>query len=110
MQLLIKIVLSLIVILIATGIAKKIPSIAGLIAVMPLTGAIVLVWIHLENKGDTAIMQAFTGGALWGILPSILFFLVALFCFKKQLPLSIVICLSFGAWLAAACVHQWILK
>lgn len=107
MQLLVKTILSLVIILIATGIAKKFPSIAGLIAVMPLTGAIVLVWIHVENKGNPAIMQAFTKGALWGILPSILFFVVALFCFKKQLPLSIVLCLSFGVWLAAAFVHQW---
>ena len=107
MQLLLKIVLSLIVILVATGIAKKLPSVAGLIAVMPLTGAIVLVWIHVENKGNPPIMQAFTRGALWGILPSILFFVVALFCFKKQLPLSLVLCLSFGVWLAAACIHQW---
>ena len=107
MQLLVKTILSLVIILVATGIAKKFPSIAGLIAVMPLTGAIVLVWIHVENKGNPAIMQAFTKGALWGILPSILFFVVALFCFKKQLSLSIVLCLSFGVWLAAAFVHQW---
>lgn len=110
MQLLIKTVLSLIIILVATSIAKKFPSVAGLIAVMPLTGAIVLVWIYAENKGAPAIMEAFTKGALWGILPSILFFLVALLCFKKQLPLLIVLCLSFGVWLVAALVHQWVLK
>lgn len=110
MQILIKSVLSLIIILVATAIGKKIPSVAGLIAVMPLTGAIVLVWIHVENRGNPAIMQAFTKGALWGIVPSILFFLVALLCFKKQLPLPFVLCSSFGVWLAAACVHQWFLK
>jgi len=110
MQILIKTALSLIIILIATGIAKKFPSVAGLIAVMPLTGAIVLVWIHMENKGNPAIMQTFATGALWGILPSILFFLVALVCFKKQLPLPLVLCSSFGIWLAAAFVHQWVLK
>jgi len=105
-----KIVLSISVILVATAIGKKLSSTAGLIGVMPLTGALVLVWMHLENKGDSEIMQDFAKGALWGILPSILFFLAALICFKKNMPLPIVLTASFGVWLGAACIHQWILR
>ena len=94
-----------------TAIAKKLPSIAGLISVMPLTGAMILVWVYLENKDDPIIMQDFTKGALWGILPSVLFYLVAFFCFfKKHLPLSIVLIASFGSWIGAAVIHQWMLK
>ncbi len=110
MQILTKIVLSVVIILVATAIGKRLPSTAGLIGVMPLTGALVLVWMYLENKGDSEIMQSFAKGALWGILPSILFFLVALFCFKKHYSLPIVLVSSFGVWMAAAFVHQWILK
>jgi uncharacterized membrane protein (GlpM family) len=110
MQMIIKLALSLIIILVATEIGKKFPSLAGLIAVMPLTGALVLVWVYLENKGDTHIMQSFTKGALWGILPSILFFLMAFFCFRKQLSLPITVGLSFGIWLIAAFVHQSFLR
>jgi uncharacterized membrane protein (GlpM family) len=110
MQLLIKVLLSVAVILIATAIGKKMPSTAGLIGVMPLTGALVLVWMYLDNKGDSRIMADFTRGALWGILPSILFFLMAFVCFKKQLSLPIVLTTSFGVWLAGAFVHQWLLK
>jgi uncharacterized membrane protein (GlpM family) len=110
MQMIIKLALSLIIILVATEIGKKFPSLAGLIAVMPLTGALVLVWVYLENKGDAQIMQSFTKGALWGILPSILFFLMAFLCFRKQLSLPITISLSFGIWLIAAFVHQSFLR
>ena len=106
MQILIKAILSVAIILTATAIGKKFPSAAGLIGVMPLTGALVLVWMYVENKGNPEIMQNFAKGALWGILPSILFFLVALFCFKKQLPLELVLVLSFGIWIVAAAVHQ----
>lgn len=77
---------------------------------MPLTGALVLVWIYVENKGDQTIMQEFSKSALWGIVPSVLFYLVAFACFKKQLPLSIVLVSSFGVWLGAAFIHQWIVK
>lgn len=110
MQILLKIVISIIILLVATAIAKKFPSAAGLIAVMPLTGALVLVWVYLENNGNAEVMQAFAKGALWGILPSILFFLVALLCFKKQLSLPSVLAASFGIWLLAAIVHQWMTR
>jgi len=110
MQVLIKAVLSVTIILLATEIGKKFPSAAGLIGVMPLTGALVLVWLYLENKGDSAIMQDFTRGAIWGILPSILFFLVAFYCFKRNFALAIVLVLSFTAWTGAAIIHQWLLK
>jgi uncharacterized membrane protein (GlpM family) len=110
MQVLIKVVLSVVIILAATAIGKKLPVTAGLIGVMPLTGALVLVWMYLESNGDANTMQQFAKGALWGILPSILFFVVALLCLKRGLPLSIVLVSSFGAWLGAALVHQWLLK
>jgi hypothetical protein len=44
------------IILGATAIGKKLPSTAGLIGVMPLTGALVLVWMYLENKGDSNLI------------------------------------------------------
>lgn len=110
MQIVVKIILSVIVILAATAVGKRVPSAAGLIGVMPLTGALVLVWMFIENKGDPKVMEPFAEGALWGILPSILFFIVALFCFKKELSLPIVLASSFGVWLVAACVHQWALR
>ena len=110
MQILIKAIISVAVILAATAIGKKLPSTAGLIGVMPLTGALVLIWMYLENEGDPDVMKEFTKGALWGILPSILFFLVAFLCFKRNLPLPFVLVASFSVWMGAAFVHQWILK
>jgi uncharacterized membrane protein (GlpM family) len=110
MQLFIKVALSVVIILAATAIGKKLPATAGLIGVMPLTGALVLVWMYLESNGDASTMQQFTKGALWGIVPSILFFVVALLCFKRGLPLPLVLVSSFGTWLGAALVHQWLLK
>lgn len=110
MQAVIRIAISIAIILIATGIARKFPSLAGLIAVMPLTGALVLVWVYSDNKSNPNIIQDFTKGAIYGIIPSIFFFLVAFLCFKKELPLPIVLGSSFAVWIAAAFAHQWLLK
>jgi len=77
---------------------------------MPLTGLLVLVWRYLDNSGDSAAMIDYTKGAMWGIIPSMLFFLVAFLCFRSEKPLWFVLSASFAVWLAAAFVHQWLLR
>jgi uncharacterized membrane protein (GlpM family) len=110
MPILLKIVLTLAIILAATAVGRKWPGLAGLIGVMPLTGALVLVWLALDSGNDPRVMQHFTRGALWGLLPTILFFLVAFLCYRKGLALPLVLATSFTAWLVAAALHQWLLK
>lgn len=83
MQLFLKILFSIAIILGATAVAKRYPSLAGLVGVMPLTGALVLVWVYLENRGNQEVMVSFAKGALWGILPSLLFFLLLLSVSKR---------------------------
>ena len=58
--------LSVIIIIAATAIGKKFPYIAGQIGVMSLTGALVMVCMYLENKGDPEIMQCFSNGTPLG--------------------------------------------
>ena len=109
MRLLIKLLITISVITACSYIGKKIPSLAGLIAVMPLTGLLVLLWIYTDSSGDNNIMLKYTKGALWGIVPSILFFAAAFVCFKKNLPLPITLLISSGIWIISAFVHQWAL-
>ena len=108
MQFIIKLLVSVGVIVFCTQIGRRLPTLAGLIAVMPLTGLIVLVWLYLDNPGDFGLITDYAKGALWGILPSILFFLVAFLCLRKQLSLWIVLCASFAVWVIAASIHQWL--
>jgi len=110
MRFVIKLLISVCVIAFCAGIGRKLPTLAGLIAVMPLTGLIVLVWLYRENPGNFNLMTEYTKGALWGIVPSVLFFLVAFVCFHKRLSLPIVLCASFAVWLVAAFIHQLLLR
>jgi len=110
MRLVIKLLISLCVIAFCTQIGRKLPTLGGLIAVMPLTGLLVLVWLYLDNPGNSGLMTAYTKGALWGIIPSMLFFGVAFVCFRSEKPLWLVLGASFAVWLAAAFVHQWLLR
>ena len=109
MRFVIKILISLCVIIFCTQVGRKLPTVAGLIAVMPLTGAIVLVWLYSDNPGNFELMTSYTKAALLGILPSILFFVVAYICFRKHLGLWWVLGASFAAWLLVGAVHFWLL-
>ncbi|MDH4238438.1 MAG: DUF3147 family protein [Phycisphaerae bacterium] len=106
-----KLLISVCIILFCTWIVDKhkLPTLAGLITVMPLTSLIVLVWLYTENPGNFNLMTDYTKGALWGILPTILFFITAFMCFRRHLSLWIVLCAGFAVWLIAAFVHQWLL-
>jgi len=110
MRFVIKLLVSISVIVFCTQIGRKLPTLAGLIAVMPLTGLIVLVWLCLDNPDNFGLMTDYAKGALWGIVPSILFFLVAFICFCRHLPLWLVLCASFAVWFVAAFIHQWLLN
>ncbi len=110
MQFIVKLIITLVIILFCTYIGKKLPSLAGLIATMPLTGLLVLVWLYTENKENYSLLTKYTTSALWGIIPSILFFTTAWLCFKKGLPFPIILVAAFSVWLVGAFVHQWFLK
>lgn len=113
MQLIFKICISVCVIVFCTKIVAKVPSVAGLVAVMPLTGLLVLVWAYVENQGNPdkfAIMTDYAKGALWGIVPSVLFFLVAFYCFRRQVALWIVLTAGLSVWAIGAVIHQWLLN
>jgi hypothetical protein len=101
-----KILVTVAVIVLCAQIGRRYPSLAGLIATMPLTGLLVLMWLYADNPGDKALMVGYTRGVLFGIVPSILFYLTALVCFNRGMGLGATLGVSFGVWLAGAFLHQ----
>ena len=110
MPFLVKLLITNVIIIVCTQIGRKFPTLGGLIATMPLTSLIVLVWLASDNPGNTRLLTDYTRGVLWGIIPTILFFLAAYICFRKELPFSLMLCAGFAVWLLAAGVHQWLLR
>ena len=105
-----KLLITNIVIVFCAQVGKRFPTLGGLIATMPLTSLLVLLWLYTDNPGDFRLMTDFTRGVLWGIIPTILFFAAVYFCFRRQLALPLVLTAGFGVWLTGAAVHQWLLK
>ncbi len=109
MQFALKLAASVCVILVASQVGRRFPSVAGLIATMPLTSLIVLMWLYTDKPADTAGLAEYARGALWGIGPTILFFIVAWLCLKKGWGMPLVMGASFAAWGLGAAVHQFLL-
>ncbi len=110
LQIAVKVVVTLCVILAATAVGKKWPSLAGLIGTMPLTALLIMIWLHVGQRGDSFVMRGYTKGAFFGIFPSMAFFGIAQLCYRKGLPLGVVLSVSFAAWLAGAVMHQALLR
>jgi uncharacterized membrane protein (GlpM family) len=110
MQFLVKLLITNLIIVACAQIGRRHPTLGGLIATMPLTSLLVLVWLHLDNPQDFRLLTAYTRGVLWGIIPTILFFVALYYCFLRQLPLPLALSAGFGIWLAGAAVHQLLVR
>lgn len=84
MLLLIKVIVSALVILVITEVAKKSGNLAGIIAVLPINIILSLLWINFETK-DVAIINQFIHAAFKGIIPLIIFLSVMFICHKKNI-------------------------
>lgn len=110
MPFLFKLLITNAVIIGCAQLGRKLPTMSGLIATMPLTSLLVLLWLAADNPGDYRLFSAYTRGVLWGIIPTILFFVALWLCFRRQVTLPLALTAGFGIWLAGAVVHQWLVK
>jgi uncharacterized membrane protein (GlpM family) len=104
----VKVAVSALIIAGVSELAKRMPSLGGLIAAMPLTTLLVLIWLYAET-GDYQLAYTFTRSVLYAIVPTIFFFITALYLFKKGASFITILLGSFVIFLGAAVVHQWFL-
>jgi len=106
----IKLLIANSIILICVWLGKKHPPLAGLIATMPITSLIVLLWLYSENPTDGESLSGYVGGVFFGVIPTLFFFGAAWFCLKKGCHLPATLAVSFAVWMATAALHQLLLK
>lgn len=98
-----KVFLSAIIIAFVSEIAKRHVAFGGLIAAMPITTLLSLFWLYYEKK-DLSLLSDFSKAVFWGTFPSLLFFIPAIFLFKRGwdfYPVLFVsfICLGIGVYI-----------
>jgi uncharacterized membrane protein (GlpM family) len=107
---LLKLALSNLVIITCVLIGRRFPTLGGLIATMPLTSLIVLIWLSSDNPGNSTLISDYTKGVLWGIIPTIVFFAAAYACLRRGMGLPGALLAGGVFWLGGALLHQWFLR
>jgi len=92
---LIKVILSGILIAAISGLAKTFPKWAALLTALPLMTFLSLIWIYVETK-DLALLETYTRDVLIWVLPSLLFFVAAIFLFRAKVPFVLALSASTG--------------
>jgi len=110
MQFFLKLLAANIIIIFCALIGRRSPALGGLVAAMPLTSLLVMVWLHMDNPGNFRLMTDYSRGVLWGIIPTVMFFVVTYYCCRRQLPLPLALTAALPVWLAGALIHQHLLK
>jgi uncharacterized membrane protein (GlpM family) len=110
MQFAIKLAITNTVIIACTLVGRRYPSLGGLLATMPLTTLAVLLWLATDHPGDRQLLAGFTRGVLWGIGPTIVFFLVVYGALRRDLPLSWALAAGGFVWLIGASAHQLLVR
>lgn len=110
MQFLIKLAVALGIITLCSQIGGRFPRLAGLIATMPLTGLLVLIWLYSENPREVDTLAQYVRGALWGIGPSILFFLAVWLCLRYGIGMVLALIIGALCWLGGAVAHRLLLR
>lgn len=107
--LIVKIVVSGLIIGLVTEISKKYTITGGLIAAMPLTTLLAIIWLYVETK-DLSLIREFSRSVFWGIFPALMFFLPAMFLFKKEANFFVVLTICFLSFGVGAFFHHILVK
>jgi uncharacterized membrane protein (GlpM family) len=110
MPFLVRVAITVVIIVIFVQVGRRLPTLGGLLATMPLTSVIVLIWLRTDCPDDPGLLTRYAQGAFWGIIPSLVFFGVTYLCFRREMTFPAVLTVGFAAWLVGAAVHQWFLK
>jgi len=89
----VKVVVSGLLIAIISSLAKVFPKWAALLTALPLVTYLSLIWIYVENK-DLRLLEIYTRDVLIWIIPSVFFFIAAIFMFRARISFTITMALS----------------
>ncbi len=108
MPVILKALISAVIIVVLSELARKHALLSGLLAAMPLTTLLVILWIYVDT-GQVATIYQFSRAVLWALIPTAFFFLTLVVTLKKGLSFWPALGLSMGVWLVGAGFHLWFL-
>ncbi len=83
LYLIIKTVLTAVIIVGISEIGKRYTTFAALLAALPLTSLLAMIWLYIDTK-DQARIADLSIGIFWLVLPTLLFFLILPWLLRQQ--------------------------
>ena len=105
----IKVVVSAIVIVAITEIAKRSNGFAALIAALPLTSLLAFIWLYVEGAEPARIAEL-SGQIFWLVLPSLLLFLLLPLLIRQGMGFWLSLMLSIAATAGCYAVMMPVLR
>lgn len=100
-----KILISAIIIATVSEIAKKYTLLGGLIAAMPITTLLSMIWIYLDKK-DPVLISNFLISVVYGTILSFSFFICAIFLLKRGINFYFTLTISLVVLCTGAYFYQ----
>lgn len=100
MYLLIKYLLSAAIVVGVSELGKRSPGLGGLLASLPLTSYLAILWIYYET-GNNARIAALSQSIFWLVLPSLVLFLALMALLRMGLPFAAALVAATLSMLAA---------
>ena len=106
---LIKVLISALLIAGASELGKRFSLLGAILASLPVTSILALIWLHLET-GDAQKVTALSRDILWAVIPSLLFFLVFPIFLKKGFQFSSALTISCAIMFLGYSVYAIVLR
>ncbi len=107
-QFLLKILITVALVLVASALAKRTGWLGALVASLPLTSLLVLGWLYFDNREPGAVADL-AMAIFWFVLGSLPFFLVLAFALRQGLQAWLAFGLAGLAGFAGVTVVQWLM-
>lgn len=108
LQFLLKLVITVSIVLVASVLARRTGWIGALVASLPLTSLLVLVWLYADTR-DSAQVANLAMGIFWFVLGSLPFFLVFAFTLRQGWNIGLALAAATLTGFAGVSLVQWLL-
>jgi hypothetical protein len=105
----VKVILSAVLVVVISEVAKRSPAWGGLLASLPIVSLLAIGWLYYETR-DSLKVAAFARSTLWYVLPSLLFFLLLPILLKAGGAFGTSIGIALGATAAGYLIMSFLLN
>jgi hypothetical protein len=104
-----KVLISALVIAGVSELGRRLTPIAAILASLPLTSILAIIWLYHDTHDTTKIMDL-SYGIFWAVLPSLLFFFILPIFLKGGIKFGLAMFLSSAIMMIGYALYVWGLR